>query len=433
MTLRSISLGLAISIVLAIPLSAPLAAEPEEGDASLFPVPDYSGDWIERKRLLGDPGGYRSSAAEHGVQLEVDFVQTGQGVADGGVDDEAEYTGSFDYVLKIDVEKAGGWPGAFVLIRGETLFGDDVNGRSGSLMANNTDALFPIPGEEKTTLTDVQLIQFLHPKAGIALGKLNTLDGDLNAFAHGRGTDQFMNLSFVANPATLRTVPYSALGFALILLPIDNLIVQFSVLDAEGVANKDGFDTVFEDGTVFALEARLGTHFFDLPGHMLLGATISDRKFSTLDQDPRLVLGGILGLGFEPKRSDNSWSVYSNFDQYLWKPDTDSDRGVGVFGRLGFADESTSLLAWFVSIGVSGIGLIPGRDGDHFGIGYSVVGASDKISSRIDLEDAHIAELYYDIEVTGWLHVTPDIQIVDSSFANVDTAVVLGVRSKIEF
>ena len=433
MTLRSISLGLAISIVLAIPLSAPLAAEPAEGDASLFPVPDYSGDWIERKRLLGDPGGYRSSAAEHGVQVEVDFVQTGQGVADGGVDDEAEYTGSFDYVLKIDVEKAGGWPGAFVLIRGETLFGDNVNGRAGSLMANNTDALFPLPGKDKTTLTDVQLIQFLHPKVGIALGKLSTLDGDANAFAHGRGTDQFMNLGLVVNPVALRTVPYSALGFALIMLPLDNLIVQFSVLDAEGVPNEDGFDTVFEGGTAFALEGRLGTNFADLPGHILLAATISDREFSTLDQDPRLLLGLLPGLTIEPERDDNSWSVYTNFDQYLWKPDADSDRGVGIFGRLGFADDTTHPIAWFLSLGLSGKGLVPGREGDHFGIGYSIVGASDELPSRINIDDAHIVELYYDIELTGWLHVTPDIQIVDPGLARVDTAVVLGLRSKIEF
>jgi len=31
-------------------------------------------------------------------------------------------------------------------------------------------------------------------------GKLDTLDGDMNSFAHGRGIHQFSNAAFVVNP-----------------------------------------------------------------------------------------------------------------------------------------------------------------------------------------------------------------------------------------
>ena len=55
-------------------------------------------------------------------------------------------------------------------------------------------------------------MQFLAPWVAVLGGKIETLDGDQNAFASGRGKTQFSNLAFVLNPALLRSVPYSALG-----------------------------------------------------------------------------------------------------------------------------------------------------------------------------------------------------------------------------
>ena len=44
-------------------------------------------------------------------------------------------------------------------------------------------------------------------------------------------------------------------------------------------------------------------------------------------------------------------------------------------------------------------------------------------------------ELYYNIEVTPWLHITPDLQIIDNPTGSkdVDTALVAGVRMHMEF
>jgi porin len=50
-------------------------------------------------------------------------------------------------------------------------------------------------------------------------------------------------------------------------------------------------------------------------------------------------------------------------------------------------------------------------------------------------------ELFYNIEVTPWFHLTPDLQIIDSGFGGIpdlglqepDTAVVVGLRGKIDF
>ena len=387
----------------------------------------------DSRRLGGVDRGQARLLVQDLVQLEVDFVQTFQGMVDGGIDEGSEYTGSLDYVLKLDIQKLGLWPGAFVLVRGETLFGDAVNGQIGSLMASNADALFPVPGEDLSTLTDLNIVQFLHPMAGIVLGKISTLDGDANEFAHGRGTDQFLNLALALNPVTLRTVPYSGLGAGLIVVPTEEITLQILALDAEGTAQSDGFDTVFKDGTVLAFEGRIATHLFDLPGHHLLGGTWSSRNFVSTDQDRRLLLNLLPGITIPAERVSDSWSVYYNFDQYLWQPEGNSERGVGVFGRLGFADEDASPIGWFVSVGVGGKGVIPGREEDSFGLGYFIVGASDKFPGLADLDHGQGFEIYYDIAATSWLNLTPDLQVIDSALPRIDTAVVLGLRTKIEF
>jgi porin len=47
--------------------------------------------------------------------------------------------------------------------------------------------------------------------------------------------------------------------------------------------------------------------------------------------------------------------------------------------------------------------------------------------------DGQGVELFYNIEVTPWYHITPDLQIIDPARETVDTAWVVGVRAKVDF
>jgi porin len=47
--------------------------------------------------------------------------------------------------------------------------------------------------------------------------------------------------------------------------------------------------------------------------------------------------------------------------------------------------------------------------------------------------DEQGVELYYNVAVTPWLRITPDLQIIQPARRNVDTTVVLGLRAKIDF
>ena len=355
----------------------------EEEGGSLWPVPDYKGDIWERPALTGDWGGTRSQLADQGVFLDVDVLQTFQSVESGGRSQTSEYGGSVDYALKLDFGKLGLWPGGFLKVYGETQFGNSVIAQTGAFNASSTDALFPVPNDETSTLSSIVFTQFLSESFGIFLGKLETLDGDLNAFASGRGKDQFLNSNFVFNPVTLRTVPYSALGGGfLFVLPEELGLFTFTALDANGNPKESGFDDAFED-TVLSSELTINVKPFGLPGHQLVGATWSSRDFATTDQSLRILLNLLPNITVPPQRADGSWSFYYNFYQYLYVEPGDETQGFGLFGRFGVADEETNPIESFLSIGIGGKGVIPGRDNDTFGIGYYYTRESDQFSSFI--------------------------------------------------
>jgi len=60
---------------------------------------------------------------------------------------------------------------------------------------------------------------------------------------------------------------------------------------------------------------------------------------------------------------------------------------------------------------------------------------SDKFPKLISsvTQDAQGFEVFYNIEVTPWAHITPDFQIVDPSIKAVDTSYIAGLRARIDF
>jgi len=88
----------------------------------------------------------------------------------------------------------------------------------------------------------------------------------------------------------------------------------------------------------------------------------------------------------------------------------------------------------FYSIGIGGKGILRTRDNDTFGLGYYYLAMSDDIADFLDLDSEQGIELFYNIEVTPWLHITPDIQyIIDPGGGAEDDALVCGVRMQMTF
>src|SRR5262245_36226512 len=76
---------------------------------TIYPVPNYGGDFGSRSYLTGDWGGLRSKLAERGVQFEFNITQIFQDVVSGGTNRTGRYSGLTDMVLKLDFQKPGLW------------------------------------------------------------------------------------------------------------------------------------------------------------------------------------------------------------------------------------------------------------------------------------------------------------------------------------
>jgi porin len=123
---------------------------------------------------------------------------------------------------------------------------------------------------------------------------------------------------------------------------------------------------------------------------------------------------------------------------------------VGVFGRFGASPGDPIPIKYFYSIGIGAKGPFESRPFDQCGIGYYYSTINNPslqlpFTTRKFLQDEWGFEAYYNIALTRWLLVTPDIQVVGGAQKNeilsvrdretkgIGDAVVLGFRGQIVF
>jgi hypothetical protein len=87
---------------------------------------------------------------------------------------------------------------------------------------------------------------------------------------------------------------------------------------------------------------------------------------------------------------------------------------------------------------VGGFGiLIPGRNHDHWGVGWAPTHISNDLRGIANLcklnAFEHALEMYDNVEVTPAVHVTSNTQVVDSVVKSRDTAVATGARLQVMF
>jgi len=434
--------------------------------------PTWGGDLWSRPRLTGDWFGFRDEMGKKGVVVDIDLLQLLQGNATGGFGTGVAYGGTADYTLHVDTGKAGLWPGGFFTVYAMSGFGDSENSDVGPLGAVSAAALLPEP-HTSTALMNLTFMQFFAPWIGVFAGKVYGLAADNNAFAHDYRT-QFSNFGLNINLAAA-LAPISAYGGGLVLVPWKDALATVSVIDPSGTPGSNNLGKAFDDGVLVAPEARVTIRPFGLVGHQLVGGYWSNKERPTLDQDPTNIATALLQARFptlvdpspflrrilerffpqllvpaQPAKTQNyTWTVYYNFDQYLWNPGSDPNRGLGIFFRFGASDGQVNPIKYAYNVGFAGNGVVPGRPDDSFGVGWSRLQYTndlfpflrDALHLGLDHEDA--IELYYNLAATKWLGLTVDLQIVNPALKktvgsggqlkDVDMAVVGGLRAFVRF
>jgi porin len=109
--------------------------------------------------------------------------------------------------------------------------------------------------------------------------------------------------------------------------------------------------------------------------------------------------------------------------------------GMGIFYRFSYTPEDRSAYNIYLSGGVGGHGVIPGRPHDRFGVGSYWL----KESSDLDKQPGNLVgdevglEAFYNFAITPWLQLSADAQWISPGIRSSDDAWVLGTRLNIRF
>lgn len=101
---------------------------------------------------------------------------------------------------------------------------------------------------------------------------------------------------------------------------------------------------------------------------------------------------------------------------------------------MGTADKETTPALFSASIGLGGRGLIPGRQEDHYGLGYFYINLADtRVKDALNFsEENQSSEAFYNIILVETIQLTLDLQLLDAPAPapapDSDGAVVLGAR-----
>ena len=412
-------------------------------DAESVPSP-FAGTLCDRPNFTGNWWGARDALIDAGMGFDISSTQFYQGVTSGGIDQTFAYGGRNDYLFKMEGEKAGLWKGFYINLHGESRYGNDINDESGSILAPpNIAMLFPLPTGTHTALTGVKATQFLSETVVIYAGKLNMLDELVQTYGAGRGVDAFMNTGLVFPIILDRTVPYSTLGAGLSIMSGTRAVFTLMVYDTHNTPTTSGFESFFTNGATILSKLELPVSPFGLPGHQGIEGTFSTGTFTSLRTIPYIDVNGLPSTTFGTV--NHSWSVFYCADQALYVDPNNAKRSWGVFTNIGLADDDPSPIRRSACFGIGGSSPLVSRPLDTFGIGYSFVAPSGPFQNLdpqfSPLRSDHAVELYYNVAVTPWFRLTPDLQVLvptqertsPPAFQPIDAAVIFGLRAKIDF
>jgi len=406
------------------PVTAP-ATRPAGGKALL------AEDWPAGVRPFGlnsptitdDWFGLGPAMRDLGIDLKYFWNSHYFSVMGGGSStDSGKHSATYDLLLGLDFEKMGLIQGGEMLVHVRQQWGRSVNpwvgpplstGRTrSSAQQVNDDADY----DETMYIDQLWYRQnFFGDRLALQIGYLDYQTiGERNVCANGEDK-QFMNAALDNNPL-IPPASAAGLGAALYVKPCDWYTLILGLGDAQRLPlYKPGFSTTFHDEAWFLgymehdVHVKVPTERGPLSGNYRFGLIY--------DPIPRNVF---VRPGARPRMRGDDYGFYTSFDQMLLREGPDDNQGLGTFFRYAYRHDDiphdAGFFSQFWSGGLAYTGLLPTRDKDTLGFAVAQLIRSSRYRSRVNPEadNETIYELYYAIQVTPWLVLTPDIQYIDN-------------------
>jgi len=449
---RTIVVSLALVLILALGvMSLPAHAADEATNEDAKPAPEQTfkeqlEDVWTRDKFTGDWEGWRTDLLDRGIDAQFRLSQYGQWVADGGVETAGAYGGTMDYRINADLRKLFGlWEGLSVTMHARSRWGQDVNQDAGAFALPNAGLIMPLPGSytgtDVTGLLVNQTFPLYDKHLGLfTLGKIDIIDAVTLFFPTvGYGQEGFWNINGLVSalPWFGAVNGLSLYGSWLASINEEYQMGESAILvtGTENVATSwNSIQDSFDDGVWIAAFHRFLWKLEDKPGYFMVFAAGSTREQPS--NDPRDITN-IPGQGLVDTNEDRPWDIAAYVYQVFWQAKKDPNRHAAIFiGGTGGPD-SPQFAQWNFFAAVEAFGPMASRPHDRMGVSYWKNWLSDDFKDLVtpvaNLRDLWGFELYYNIAVNQWLHVTPDLQFVKNENRGDDLAVIPGIRAIIDF
>ncbi len=267
------------------------------------------------------------------------------------------------------------------------------------------EPVFNDDGSRATTLYWKQV--FADDRAVLRVGSLDMKEY-FDGYALASPWTGFHNLAFTIGSNTMITLPDAALGVMIGGYLTDHIYAAASIIDAgfQPTSMFGGFETFFRDFKTFKT-AEIG---ITGGGKRFL---FNNAHIAVWQQDESDVSGVQSGWGVNVSASHVVGGHWLPFLRAAW-----AHEGGGLY------DRSVS----------GGVGYQSKRGGTQVGVGLNW-GSPNSDTFGVDLDDQLISEVYYRIQLTENLKITPNLQIVVNPALNPDkNAVALfGLRAQMTF
>ena len=209
----------------------------------------------------------------------------------------------------------------------------------------------------------------------------------------------------------------------------------FFFFGQENVSTTWEFAESFEDGVGLFGFYRFFYEIAGKPGFVMAGVGGATKKYASLDPSDFVVIPGAGPVSTKGKRP---WDIAGYVQQVFWQAEDDPKRRAQFFmGGTGGPD-NPQFAQWTVFASIEAFGPMASRAQDRMGISFWYSGLSNDFVDLLDgldfrARDTWGFELYYNFEINPWLHLTPDLQLVQNEDKDDDFAVIPGIRLVIDF
>jgi porin len=137
----------------------------------------------------------------------------------------------------------------------------------------------------------------------------------------------------------------------------------------------------------------------------------------------------------EPRSFSGNHGVYLAFDQLLFREQAapGDAQGLASFAQFGWAPGDRNEFARYFGGGLVYTGALPNRDEDVLGVGVAHARFSDRLRRLDDRTHETVVELFYKAQVTSWLSLQPDLQLIVNPGGEGRNTLAAGLRFTVEF